>query len=226
MGQLVQIKLGEYRSVVWVDAGTVAVHRHDMVILEVQRNLEFGKVISEADKVSRPKTEVAVGKIVRLASDGDLRQVVNNEIKSIEALKTCKNKVDESKIDMQLVQAEYSFDATKILVFFTAEGRVDFRNLVKDLAKVLRVRIELKQIGAAATNYTTLTWTSNGTGTFTNANSLSTCTYTPSAADINAGSVTLTLTASSVGCSDDTSTKLLTIYTTPTITTTVPSTRT
>ena len=82
-----------------------------------------------------------------MASDGDLRQVVNNEIKSVESLDTCKRQIAESKMDMQLVQAEYSFDATKILIFFTAEGRVDFRNLVKDLAKMLRVRIELKQIG-------------------------------------------------------------------------------
>ena len=147
MGQLVQIKLGEYRPVIWVDANGVAIHRHDMVILEVERNLEFGKVISDPDKVCTGKTEAAAGKIIRLASDGDLRQVVNNEIKSVEALKTCKNKIAESKMDMQLVQAEYSFDATKIIIFFTAEGRVDFRNLVKDLAKMLRVRIELKQIG-------------------------------------------------------------------------------
>ena len=147
MGQLVQVKLGEYRPVIWVDAGGVATHRHDMVILEVERNLEFGKVISEADKVCTGKTEAAVGKIMRFTSDGDLRQVVNNEIKSVEALKSCKIKVAENKMEMQLVQAEYSFDATKIIIFFTAEGRVDFRNLVKDLAKMLRVRIELKQIG-------------------------------------------------------------------------------
>ncbi len=147
MGQLVQVKLGEYRPVSWMDTNAVAVHRHDMVILEVERNMEFGKVISDPDKACGGKTEAALGKILRLASDGDLRQVVNNEIKSIEALKTCKNKIVENKMDMQLVQAEYSFDATKIIIFFTAEGRVDFRSLVKDLAKMLRVRIELKQIG-------------------------------------------------------------------------------
>ncbi len=141
MGQLVQIKLGEYRPVVWVDANAAAVHRHDLVVLEVERNLEFGKVISDPDKACTGKTEAAAGKIIRLASDGDLRQVVNNEIKASEALKICKNKVVESRMDMQLVQAEYSFDATKIIIFFTAEGRVDFRNLVKDFAKMLRVRI-------------------------------------------------------------------------------------
>ncbi len=92
MGQLVQVKLGEYRPVIWVDANAVAVHRHDMVILEVERNLEFGKVISDPDKVCTGKTEAAAGKIIRLASDGDLRQVVNNEIKASEALKTCKTR--------------------------------------------------------------------------------------------------------------------------------------
>ena len=147
MGQLVQVKLGEYRSVMWADANGVAIRRHDIVILEVERNLEFGRVISDPARIFAGKTEEAGGKIIRLASDGDLRQVVNNEIKSVESLNSCKRQIAESKMDMQVVQAEYSFDATKILIFFTAEGRVDFRNLVKDLAKMLRVRIELKQIG-------------------------------------------------------------------------------
>ena len=147
MGQLVQIKLGEFRPVIWMDANGTVVHRHDMVILEVERNLEFGKVVSDPDKVCTGKTEAAAGKIIRLAGDGDLRQVVNNEIKSSEALEICKKKVIEGKMEMQLVQAEYSFDTTKVIIFFTAEGRVDFRNLVKELAKILRVRIELKQIG-------------------------------------------------------------------------------
>ena len=146
MGRLVQVKLGEFRPVIWVDDNAVAIHRYDMVILEVERNLEFGKVISNPDKASTGKEAIG-GKIIRLTSDGDLRQVVNNEIKASEALKNCKLKVAENKMAMQLVQAEYSFDATKVIIFFTAEGRVDFRSLVKDLAKMLRMRIELKQIG-------------------------------------------------------------------------------
>ncbi|MBF0504057.1 MAG: stage 0 sporulation family protein [Candidatus Omnitrophica bacterium] len=147
MGQLVQVKLGEYRPVIWTDGNDVAIRRHDVVILEVERNLEFARVISDPGKPITVKPEAVVGKIIRLATDGDLRQVVNNEIKSIDSLNACKRQIIDSKMDMQLVQAEYSFDATKILIFFTAEGRVDFRNLVKDLAKMLRVRIELKQIG-------------------------------------------------------------------------------
>ncbi len=147
MGQLVQIKLGEYRPVIWAQSNDLAVSRHEIVVLEIDRNLEFGKVVAEAGKGCQPKAEEIAGKIIRLASDGDLRQVVNNQMKAADAMNLCKVKIAESKLEMQLTQAEYSFDATKIIIFFTAEGRVDFRNLVKDLAKSLRVRIELKQIG-------------------------------------------------------------------------------
>ncbi len=147
MGELVQIKLGEYRPHVWVDANGVACHRDDMVIVDIEKSSEFGKVIGEPGKSCTGKTEAAIGKILRTASDGDLRQIVNNEMKSKEALETCRRKISEAKLDMQLVKAEYTFDSTKILFFFTAEGRVDFRNLVKDLAKMFRVRIELKQVG-------------------------------------------------------------------------------
>src|SRR6266478_1966874 len=82
MGQLVQVKMGEYRSVVWVDANGIGIHRHDMVILEVERNLEFAKVLSDPDRACTGKVEAAIGKIIRPASDGDLRQVVNNQIKA------------------------------------------------------------------------------------------------------------------------------------------------
>jgi cell fate regulator YaaT (PSP1 superfamily) len=147
MGQLVEVKLGEYRSVIWAEAGNIALQRHDMVVLEVERNMEFGKVVSEPGKACKGKTETAAARVMRVASDGDLMQIVNNQIKSAESLKVCRIKITDTRLDMQVVQAEYSFDGTKIIVFFTAEGRVDFRNLVKDLAKMLRVRIELKQIG-------------------------------------------------------------------------------
>jgi cell fate regulator YaaT (PSP1 superfamily) len=147
MGQLVQVRIGEYRPVMWADANNVAIKRDDIVVMEVEKGLEFAKVVSDPDKVCTGKTEAAGGKILRTSSDSDLRQVVTNQMKAKEAFESCKRKIADSKLDMQLVQAEYSFDSTKLLVFFTAEGRVDFRGLVKDLAKMFRVRIELKQIG-------------------------------------------------------------------------------
>lgn len=147
MGQLIEIKVGESRPVVIVDANGIAVKRGDIVVGEVEKSSEYGKVTNEHYKSCNGKTVTPVGKVLRTASDGDLRQIVNNQIKAKDALNACQRKVAEMKLDMQLVSAEYSFDSTKALFFFTSEGRVDFRNLVKDLAKMLRVRIELKQIG-------------------------------------------------------------------------------
>lgn len=148
MAQLIQIKVGEYRPVSFFDQNDVVCKRNDIVIVEFEKGFEYGQVSSDPSKVcpSAPDQK-GVGKLVRLATDGDLRQIVNNQIKSKEALENCRRKIAESKLEMQLVKAEYSFDCSKILFFFTAEGRVDFRNLVKDLAKMFRVRIELKQIG-------------------------------------------------------------------------------
>ena len=148
MAQLIQVKVGEFRPVVMFDQNHVTCKRDDIVILEFEKGFEYGQVISDPSSVCKTSTEqAAMGKIIRLATDGDLRQVVNNQMKAKEALEACQRKVAEAKLDMQLVKAEYSYDNTKILFFFTAEGRVDFRNLVKELAKMFRVRIELKQIG-------------------------------------------------------------------------------
>jgi cell fate regulator YaaT (PSP1 superfamily) len=149
MAQLIQVKIGEYRPIALFDQNNVECKRNDIVIIEFEKGFEYGKVSSDPAKVcaTAPDQKAAVGKIIRMATDGDLRQIVNNQIKSKEALEACRRKVAESKLEMQLVKSEYSFDSSKILFFFTAEGRVDFRNLVKDLAKLFRVRIELKQIG-------------------------------------------------------------------------------
>ncbi|MBF0489437.1 MAG: stage 0 sporulation family protein [Candidatus Omnitrophica bacterium] len=147
MAKLIQVKIGEYRSVALFDQLNVVCKRGDVVVLDFEKGFEYGEIVSDPAKVCATATDKAVGKIVRLSTDGDLRQIVNNQIKAKEALVACKRKVGDAKLDMQLVKAEYSFDGSKILFFFTAEGRVDFRNLVKDLAKMFRVRIELKQIG-------------------------------------------------------------------------------
>jgi cell fate regulator YaaT (PSP1 superfamily) len=147
MGQLIEVKLGEYRTVGIYDVNGVACKRGDIVILEIDKGSEYGKVVAETSNACSSKTAVAAGKVLRLAGEGDLRQIVNNQMKAKEALQACQRKVAETRLDMQMVNAEYSFDSTKVLFFFTSEGRVDFRNLVKDLAKMFRVRIELKQIG-------------------------------------------------------------------------------
>lgn len=147
MGKLIQVKVGEYRSIMWFDQNNVECKREDIVVIDLDKGYEYGQIVSDPGCSVVPSEQKPIGKVIRLASDGDLRQIVNNQIKAKEALDACRRKISESKLDMQLTKAEYSFDSSKILFFFTAEGRVDFRNLVKDLAKMFRVRIELKQIG-------------------------------------------------------------------------------
>ncbi len=147
MGKIVQVQVGEYRPVHWFDLGDVNCKRDDLVIVELDRGSEFGRIVSDPDKVCTGKTETASGKTLRVATDGDLRQIENNRQKAGEAVGTCMRKISDQKLDMNIVKGEYSFDNSKIIFFFVSEGRVDFRNLVKELARIFRVRIELKQIG-------------------------------------------------------------------------------
>lgn len=117
------------------------------VIVEHDRGLDYGQIVSPEDALMDNKSKEPLKKIVRAANEGDLKQIEDNRAKSKEAFNTCLKKINEHKLDMKLVRAEYSFDRTKIMFYFTASGRVDFRNLVKDLAKIFKARIELRQIG-------------------------------------------------------------------------------
>lgn len=148
MAKLVQVQIGEYRPTAIVDSRDVELKRGDYVIVEIDRSSEFGCVVSETlSKADQEKPPAAQGRVLRKVTDGDLRQIDNNRMKARDALHVCISKVNEQNLDMKVLTTEYSFDSTKLLFYFTAEGRVDFRNLVKELAKVFRVRIELKQIG-------------------------------------------------------------------------------
>ena len=147
MGKVIQVRMGEYRSSGPYDLNNVECERDDYVIMEVERGSEYGQVVSDVKKVCEGQTDSASGKILRKATEGDLKQIENNRMKAKDALDICLRKISERKLDMQMVKAEYTFDSSKIIFFFIAEGRIDFRNLVKDLAAVFRVRIELKQIG-------------------------------------------------------------------------------
>jgi len=148
MGKIVQVQLGEYRGVDYFELNDVACERGEYVIVEVDRGSEFGLVVSQVSAMCPTKTEHKFqGRILRKATAGDLKQIANNRMKVQDAIDNCVRKINERKLQMNIVKAEYTFDGSKILFFFLADGRVDFRNLVKDLAKVFRVRIELKQIG-------------------------------------------------------------------------------
>lgn len=147
MSKVVKLQLGEYRPVYFYDINGVECERGDYVIMEVDRGSEFGKVISIIDRIPERSNESIKGKVLRKATVGDLKQIENNRMKAKDTMSTCTRKITDRKLDMQIVKAEYTFDSSKIIFSFTADGRIDFRHLVKDLARVFRVRIELKQIG-------------------------------------------------------------------------------
>lgn len=119
----------------------------DYVIVETARGVEYGKVASRLKEVEENDVVLPLKKIIRPAQAEDIEQVMENREEAERAFHTGQGKIEEHKLDMKLVDVEYTFDRNKIVFYFTAEGRVDFRNLVKDLASIFRTRIELRQIG-------------------------------------------------------------------------------
>ena len=119
----------------------------DKVIVETQNGNEFG-IVSEANfKVEDEKIVPPLRKVIRFANEKDFKKIEENKKKEQEAFKVCEELVTQHGLDMKLVEVEYSFDASKAVFFFTSDGRVDFRELVKDLASRFHIRIELRQIG-------------------------------------------------------------------------------
>jgi len=147
MEGMILVRLRDSGQAHFYNAGGLCVKEGDYVIVEHDRGLDYGQIVSPPEAASDAGSKEQPKKIIRVASDNDLRQIVDNRAKAKEAFNTCLKKIAEHRLAMKLVQAEYSFDRTKIIFYFTAEGRVDFRNLVKDLAKIFKARIELRQIG-------------------------------------------------------------------------------
>lgn len=119
----------------------------DHVIVETARGIEYGYVVLGNREVDETKVIPPLKPVIRMATDEDRAIEAKNKEKEKEAFKICLEKIAKHKLDMKLVEAEYTFDNNKLLFYFTADGRIDFRELVKDLAAVFRTRIELRQIG-------------------------------------------------------------------------------
>ena len=119
----------------------------DMVIVETARGVECGKVVLPIREVPEEDVVHPLKSVIRKATEDDLKHVAENKKKEKEAFSICLEKIKKHGLGMKLIDVEYTFDNNKILFYFTAEGRVDFRELVKDLASVFRTRIELRQIG-------------------------------------------------------------------------------
>ena len=123
------------------------IKRGDHVIVETARGIEYGTVVSGVHEVEEDKVIQPLKPVIRVATPKDVEQEAANKHKEREAYKICLEKIRNHELDMKLIDAEYTFDNNKVLFYFTADGRIDFRELVKDLASVFKTRIELRQIG-------------------------------------------------------------------------------
>ena len=119
----------------------------DYVVVETSRGIEFGEVVTGVHEMNDELLSSPLKQVVRIATAEDVKHAEDNKRREKEAYQVCQKKIGEHKLDMKLVSVEYTFDNSKILFYFTANGRVDFRSLVKDLAAVFKTRIELRQIG-------------------------------------------------------------------------------
>ncbi|HBQ86108.1 MAG TPA: stage 0 sporulation protein [Syntrophomonas sp.] len=122
-------------------------HQDDAVIVETIRGIEYGRAAVGPREMNEEQLVMPLKKVLRKASAQDIESHQRNKDKEKEALEICKQKVKEHQLPMRLIDVEYTFDMSKIIFYFTAEGRVDFRELVKDLASIFKTRIELRQIG-------------------------------------------------------------------------------
>ena len=147
MATIIGVRFKNTGKVYYFNPGDSVFKKGDLAVVETARGTECGEVVIPNKEVSDSTIVKPLKPVLRAATPEDRRRVRENEEKEQRAMKICQEKILAHKLDMKLVDVEYTFDNSKILFYFTADGRVDFRNLVKDLASVFRTRIELRQIG-------------------------------------------------------------------------------
>lgn len=145
--KVIGIRFRTAGKIYFFDPKDYDIKRGDHVIVETARGVEYGTVVGAPKEVEDEKVVQPLKPVLRIATPKDDEQEVKNKEKEKEAFKICLEKIQSRGLDMKLIDAEYTFDNNKVLFYFTADGRIDFRELVKDLAGVFRTRIELRQIG-------------------------------------------------------------------------------
>ena len=134
-------------KIYYFDPGKLDIKRNDHVIVETARGIEYGTVVGDPKEEEDDKVVQPLKAVLRVATPKDDEQEAANKQREKEAFKICLEKIRKHDLQMKLIDAEYTFDNNKVLFYFTADGRIDFRELVKDLASVFKTRIELRQIG-------------------------------------------------------------------------------
>lgn len=147
MYSVVGVRFKQAGKIYYFDPGKLPIERNDHVIVETARGIEYGTVVVGIREVADDEVVLPLKEVMRIANDQDATDVMDNLERAKEATMVFREKVRGHNLQMKLVDAEYTFDRNKLIFYFTADGRVDFRELVKDLASVFRVRIELRQIG-------------------------------------------------------------------------------
>ena len=147
MTKVIGVRFRTAGKIYFFSPGKLEIKTGDKVIVETARGVEFGSVVTGPKEVEDDKITQPLKSVIRLATEDDKKKEEKNKEKEKEAFKICLDKIHKHGLEMKLIDAEYTFDNNKVLFYFTADGRIDFRELVKDLASVFRTRIELRQIG-------------------------------------------------------------------------------
>ncbi len=147
MTNVIGVRFRAAGKVYYFSPGNLEIKPRDQVIVETARGVEFGTVVFGPKEVPDEEITPPLKSVIRIATDEDRKKEEENRGKEKEAFEICQEKIRKHGLEMKLIAAEYTFDNNKLLFYFTADGRVDFRELVKDLASVFRTRIELRQIG-------------------------------------------------------------------------------
>ncbi|MFZ5985585.1 MAG: PSP1 domain-containing protein [Bacillota bacterium] len=147
MVKVVGVRFKKAGKIYYFDPGDLVIDLNESAIVETARGIEFGQVVVPNTEVSEEEIVAPLKKVIRIATEEDKLHHEENTRKEKEAFDICLQKIHDHSLDMKLIDVEYTFDNNKVLFYFTADGRVDFRELVKDLASVFRTRIELRQIG-------------------------------------------------------------------------------
>ncbi len=147
MIKVIGVRFRTAGKIYFFDPGKLNIKKGDNVIVETARGVEFGTVVGEPKEMEEDKIIQPLKPVLRVATEKDKKQEEDNKLKEKRAFDICLEKIRKHELEMKLIDAEYTFDNNKVLFYFTADGRIDFRELVKDLASVFKTRIELRQIG-------------------------------------------------------------------------------
>ena len=147
MIKVIGVRFKKAGKIYYFDPNALDIKKGDFVVVETARGIEFGECVIGIKEISESDIVAPLKSVIRVASEEDMNKHNENKVKEKDALDICLKKIEEHGLNMKLIDVEYTFDNNKVIFYFTADGRVDFRELVKDLATIFKTRIELRQIG-------------------------------------------------------------------------------